>query len=184
VTEIRLTRSTLRPFRSGDEPSLARHANNRKLWLNLRDVFPHPYTEGHAAAWVRFNQQSPRWLNAAIVVDGEVAGGIGLIPQQDVMRHSAEIGYWLGEPFWNRGIVTEALVAFTHYGFDTLGFERLFAHVFGPNARSIRVLEKAGYTLEGRLRQAVVKDGVRLDMLVYGRLASERERSRGSPDDR
>jgi RimJ/RimL family protein N-acetyltransferase len=172
VTEIRLTRSILRPFRLGDEPSLARHANNRKLWLNLRDVFPHPYTERHAAAWVKFNLQSPRWLNAAIVVDGEVAGGIGLIPQQDVMRHSAEIGYWLGEGYWNRGIATEALLAFTAHGFDTLHFERLFANVFSPNAASIRVLEKAGYLPEGRLRRAVLKDGERHDLLVYARLAS------------
>lgn len=174
MTEIRLARATLRPFRVGDEPSIARHANNRRLWLNLRDVFPHPYTEGHASAWVRFNLKSPRWLNAAIDVDGEVVGGIGVIPQEDVMRHSAEIGYWLGEAFWNQGITTDALVAFSNHGFDTLGLERLFANVFAPNLASVRVLEKAGYVLEGRLRQAVLKDGERLDMLVYGRLASER----------
>ena len=165
--EITLERCTLRPWRRGDELSLVRYANNRNVWRNLRDRFPHPYTAADADAWLtHVSAQSPV-ASFAIVVDGHAVGGIGLEPGTDVHRRSAEIGYWLGEPFWGRGIATEALRAVTEYAFRTFDICRLEAAVFEWNPASARVLEKAGYRLEGRARLAVTKDGRTGDRLLY-----------------
>lgn len=95
-------------------------------------------------------------------------GGIGLHPQPDVMRRSLEIGYWLGQPYWGRGIASEAVAAMTRYAFEHFDVARVFALVFEWNPASARVLEKAGYRLEGRLRKAVTKEQRTMDMLVYG----------------
>lgn len=164
----------LRPWRRGDEPALVRHADNRNIWINLRDRFPHPFTADAARAWIDQNEahQGPP-LNLAIEVDGEAAGGVGLEPLGDVFRHTAEIGYWLAEAHWGRGIVTEALRLTTAYAFDAFAYERLEAGVFEWNPASARVLEKAGYVLEGRHRRAVVKDGRMGDILIYARLRAQ-----------
>ena len=170
MTELKLARCTLRRWRVGDEASLARHANNRNVSRNLRDIFPYPYTAADATAWIeRVKDESPT-LNFAIDVDGSAVGGISIRLGEDVYRRSAEIGYWLGEPFWGRGIASEALRAVTDHAFATFDVIRLEAGVFGWNPASARVLEKAGYTLEGRLRQAVMKDGRLTDRLLYGLL--------------
>ena len=108
--------------------------------------------------------------NFAIEADGEATGGIGFVSGTDVERYSAEIGYWLGEAFWRRGIVTEALSLVTEYAFADRNLLRLFALPFADNAASARVLEKAGYLLEGRLRQSSVKFGVPRDQLIYARI--------------
>jgi len=165
--ELTLAHCTLRPYRPDDEPSLVRYANNRSIWRNMRDRFPYPYTAADAREWTtRVSTQVPV-ANFAIVVNGEVVGGIGLEPGTDVFRRSAEIGYWLGEPFWGRGLATDAVRAVTDYAFRTFDICRLEAGVFDWNPASARVLEKAGYTLEGRARQAVTKDGRRGDRLLY-----------------
>jgi RimJ/RimL family protein N-acetyltransferase len=166
--EIPLSRSTLRGWRHGDEASLVRYANNRNVWLNLRDRFPHPYTAADADAWIGTASVQAPLANFAIVVSGEAIGGIGLELGTDVFRRSAEIGYWLGEPFWGRGIATEAVRAVTQYAFDYFDVRRLEAGVFEWNPASMRVLEKAGYTREGRARLSVIKDGRRGDRLLYG----------------
>jgi [ribosomal protein S5]-alanine N-acetyltransferase len=171
---ITLTRCRLRPWRAGDEESLVRHANNRNVWINLRDRFPHPYTEADAVGWIAMASQESPVLHFAIEVDGEAAGGIGLELQPDVFRRSAEIGYWLGEKHWGRGIATEAVRAMTAYAFETLEICRVFGGVFDPNPGSARVLEKAGYTLEGRLRRAAFKDGKPRDQLLYAYVVEER----------
>jgi RimJ/RimL family protein N-acetyltransferase len=168
--ELKLSRSTLRPWRAGDEASLLRYANDRRVSGNLKDRFPFPYTAADAEAWIAHASKQAPVSNFAIVVDGGAVGGIGVELGQDVFRKSAEIGYWLGEPFWGRGIASEALRAVTEYAFETLDIIRLEAGVFGWNPASARVLEKAGYTLEGRLRQAVIKDGRVGDRLIYGLL--------------
>ena len=169
--EIKLSRCTLRPWRPGDEVSLARHADDRRVSGNLKDRFPFPYTAADATAWIEHvvGEGEPA-RNFAIVVEGVAVGGIGVELGQDVFRRSAEIGYWLGHPFWGRGIASEALRAITDYAFATFDIIRLEAGVFGWNPASARVLEKAGYTLEGRMRQAVVKDDRVGDRLLYGLL--------------
>jgi RimJ/RimL family protein N-acetyltransferase len=100
-------------------------------------------------------------------VDGEAVGSIGFVLRGDVERVSAEIGYWLAEPLWGRGITTEALIALTQYAIDTHGLTRVYALPFAWNTPSCRVLEKAGYTLEARLRRSAVKDGRITDQLQY-----------------
>jgi RimJ/RimL family protein N-acetyltransferase len=100
-------------------------------------------------------------------VVGEAVGGLGYVPGGDVERYSAEVGYWLAEPFWNRGIITEALGLFTRYAFTELNLLRLFAVPLADNARSIRVLEKAGYMREGILRSSCVKYGQAKDQVLY-----------------
>jgi RimJ/RimL family protein N-acetyltransferase len=100
-------------------------------------------------------------------VDEEAVGGIGFTVQPDVAHRSAEIGYWLGEKFWGRGIATEALKAVTEYAFANYDLCRLYAHVFDWNPASARVLEKAGYRFEGRLKKSVTKNGQTIDQLIY-----------------
>jgi len=157
----------IRSWQPGDEAALVRHANNRKIWLNLRDAFPHPYTEDDARAWVRFAMAQNPEVNFAIASYEEVIGGIGLHPQSDVHRRSAGIGYWLGEPYWGKGIATRAVQALTEYAFANFDLARIFGEVFEWNPASARVLEKAGYTYEGCLRKSVTKDGKTIDQLVY-----------------
>lgn len=157
----------IRPWRHDDLEALVRHANNRHVWLTLRDQFPHPYTRADGEAWLAYTAKQQTVTNFAIEVDGEAAGGIGVAPQPDVHRRSAEVGYWLGEAFWNRGIMTAALRTFTAYAFDEYDLLRIFAGVFSTNPASMRVLEKAGYTREGILKKSVVKDGQVLDQALY-----------------
>lgn len=165
--ELKLRKSTLRPWRRGDEESLVRHANSRAVWRNLRDAFPHPYTFADATNWIQVANPTIPITNFAIVVDGAAVGGIGLVLRDDVFRRSAEIGYWLGEAYWGREIVTEAVRGVTDYAFATFDLCRLYAGVFEWNPASARVLEKAGYEFEGRMRKSVTKDGETIDELIY-----------------
>jgi len=150
-----------------DVKSLPRHANNRKIWLNLRDRFPHPYTEANARDWIQSALSARLETNFAIDVSGEAVGGIGFELKTDVECYSAEVGYWLGEEFWGRGICTVALKAATSYALETYGLNRVFAVPFGHNVASIHVLEKADYRREGFLRQSAYKDGRFVDQAVY-----------------
>jgi [ribosomal protein S5]-alanine N-acetyltransferase len=165
--ELELPGCRIRSWREGDAPSLAHHADNRRIWLNVRDRFPHPYTLADAESWV--TRASAAWPETqfAIEVDGEAAGGVGVFLQEDVERFSAEIGYWLGESYWGRGIATVVVRRFTDYAFEAYDLCRIYANVFAWNPASGRVLEKAGYQLEGKLRQSAVKDGQVLDGLLY-----------------
>ena len=135
--------------------------------MNLRDRFPFPYTRRDGREFIKMARRMKPESFFAIAVDGEAVGGIGFVPGHDVERVSSEIGYWLGEDFWGRGITTEALKATTLYAVQTHGFTRLFALPFAHNDASCRVLEKAGYVLEGRLRNSAIKDGLIRDQLQY-----------------
>ena len=157
----------IRSWRASDVDSLVEQANNRNVWINLRDRFPHPYTKRDGQRFIRRMCASEPETAFAIAVNREAVGGIGFVLLQDVERVSAEVGYWLGEPFWGRGITTEALVAITRYAVDTHGLTRLFAVPFAYNMASCRVLEKAGYVLEGRLRRSAIKDGRVVDQFQY-----------------
>jgi RimJ/RimL family protein N-acetyltransferase len=164
-------RLVLRPWREEDEPSLVRHANNRKVSINLRDHFPYPYTLEDARAWIGRCKSSPPPPQAfAIEHGGEAIGGIGLLPMADVARFTAEVGYWLGEAHWGQGFAAEALRRLTAYAFERLSYERLEAWVFSSNPNSCKVLEKAGYEYEATLRRAAFKEGRFLDCHVYMRL--------------
>lgn len=165
--ELRLAHCVLRPLRRGDEDSLAASANNRKVWRNLRDPFPHPYTRAEAERWIQASAAESPPTHLAIEVLGTVVGGIGLRPDPDSTRRTAEVGFWLGEEHWNKGIMTEALLAFTGYAFSTFGLRRLFARVFEWNPASMRVLEKAGYQPEGWLKNSVTKEGKTIDEALY-----------------
>jgi RimJ/RimL family protein N-acetyltransferase len=157
----------VREWVDDDLESLVQHANDRNVWINLRDRFPHPYTTADGReflAHVRSEAPSTIW---AIEVDGVAAGGIGLARQTDVERISAEIGYWLGQRFWGRGVMTDALRAVTATALSQPDLYRIFALPFADNVASIRVLEKAGYTLEGRMAQSAIKDGVIRNQLLY-----------------
>lgn len=165
--ELKLSNSVLRAWRPGDEQSLVRHANSRGVWRNLRDAFPHPYTLADAKHWIETANPATPITNFAIVVGGAAVGAIGLVLKEDVFRRSAEIGYWLGEEYWGRGIVTEAVHAVTEYAFATFDVCRVYAGVFEWNPASMRVLEKAGYEFECRMKKSVTKDGETIDELIY-----------------
>ncbi|MBZ0120887.1 MAG: GNAT family N-acetyltransferase [Sandaracinaceae bacterium] len=166
-----LSRCVLRRFRAADLHSLVRHANDRRVAASVRDVFPSPYTRADGERWLAHATAAGRANNLAIEIDGEVAGGIGMIPGEDVHRIRAEIGYWLGHAFWGRGVMTEAVTFFSRQLLEDRGFLRLEAPVFETNPASARVLEKSGFALESRQRRAVIKDGRVLDLLLYVKLA-------------
>lgn len=163
----------MRSWRYGDEKNLHLHANNKAIWLNLRDRFPHPYTRDDAERWIQVVVDPVLETNFAIDVAGEAVGNIGLRIGEDIERYSAEVWYWLGEAYWGRGIVTAALSAITHYAFSEFSLTRLYAMPFTRNTASINVLEKVGYQQEGMLRWSAIKDGVILDKLIYSYLSSD-----------
>lgn len=170
---IVLARCTVRSWERRDAASMARHADNRNVWLNLRDAFPHPFTVAHAKTFIRAARRTTPETRFAIAVEGEAVGSIGFAPHTDVERVSAEIGYWLGEPFWGRGITTEALEAVTDYAVRTFELTRVYAVPFEWNAASCRVLEKCGYALEGRMRRSAIKDGQVIDQWLYAYVPDE-----------
>lgn len=173
-TEIRLTCALLRPWRATDASSVATNADDREVWRNMRDRFPHPYMLKDAKEWLAFAATLPTGTNFAIDVDGQAVGGIAFEPLADVFRIGAEIGYWLGRPYWGRGIATEGVRAVSEHVFRHFDFIRLQASVFSWNPASARVLEKAGYTLEATNRRAMIKEGEVGDRWLYVRLRGER----------
>jgi len=158
---------TLRPWHPADADSLVHHANNRKVWLSMRDGFPHPYTLSDALDWIARARAARPVTSFAIVVSGNVVGSLGFELRTDVERYSAEIGYWLGEEFWGRGIATAALKTATAYALKAYKLNRIYALPFSENRASIRVLEKAGYRREGVLRRSAFKNGQFLDQAIY-----------------
>ena len=167
--ELKLERCTIRDYRLSDADSLAKHANSRKIWLGLRDAFPHPYTIKDAKNFLQGSISGLPRLHFCIDINEEAVGGIGLRPGEDVHRHTAEFGYWLAEKFWGQGIMSEVVPAFVDYCFKEFSLNRIFAMPHSNNPASARVLEKAGFTFEGRLRKNVIKDGQILDSLVYAK---------------
>ena len=170
-----MTDLSLRPWRLSDAADVARYANNEKIAANLRDVFPWPYSRQDAVDFVAgcVQNEGRGQLCRAIEMDGEAVGSISLTLGTDVYRRSAELGYFLGEPFWGRGLITAAVAAMCREGFGTWDIVRIHAEPFARNAASRRVLEKAGFTLEGTLRQSVYKNGEMLDSCIYALLREE-----------
>ena len=170
---LELSKCVLRPLELTDAPALAKHADNRAVWSNMADIFPHPYTRDDADRWLTkvVNETPP--TNFAITVNDEVVGVIGFESEPHPRKHCAKIGYWLGQDYWGRGIATEALRAVTEHAFAHHEVRRLHAHVFSWNAASMRVLEKCGYRREGWFRQSVVKDGKLVDQAFYAKLRDQ-----------
>ena len=159
---------SLRPFREGDQADLVRHANNANVAKHLRERFPQPYTRQAAEEWVAACKVQSPALNLAITADDRVIGSIGLLPGSDSSRASAEVGYWIGEEFWGRGIATQALQEIVAYGFRTLSeLNRIFAYVDEGHSASLRVLEKNGFRREGHLLGATLKRGELRNLFLY-----------------
>lgn len=158
----------LRAWRADDLDSLVANASDESVSRGLRDRFPYPYTGDDGRAWLaRAIDESDRaW---AIELDGAAVGGISLHPGSDVHRHSAEIGYWIGQRYWGRGLITAILGAFTPRAMHAFRLYRVFAAVYANNPASMRVLEKCGFAREGVQKSAVVKRGELLDLYVYAR---------------
>ena len=171
MMQIACSRSHLRPLVLDDAASLADHANDRGIWENLRDRFPHPYTVADAVAYIDQVARRPLQTSFGIIVDGQAAGSISLMVGDDIARRSAEVGYWIGRAYWGRGIMAEVLEATTRCAFDHLQLARVFALPFARTQRSVRVLEKAGYVLEGVMRHSAIKDGMLLDQILYAAYA-------------
>jgi RimJ/RimL family protein N-acetyltransferase len=169
MMQLALKSCTIRPWRMDDAESLARHANNRKVWLALRDLFPHPYTIQDAHQFLQRAISEQPTTKFCIEVNGVAVGGMGIHLGQDVHRHTATLGYWLGQEFWRRGIMIEAVAALTDFCFENFPLRRISAEVFANNPASARVLEKAGFIFEGRLKNYVIKDGELLDSLLYAK---------------
>ena len=163
----------MRSFRDTDAPELARLADSRRVWQQLRDRFPHPYTIDDARRFITLALGEIPETMFAITVNDVSVGAIGVVLHDDVERCSGEVGYWLGEPYWNRGIATRALTGFTPFAFATYDLERLYAVPFASNSASCRVLEKAGYRLEGRMRRSAIKDGLVQDQFLYAILRGD-----------
>ena len=157
----------LRPWTIEDLDSLVKFANNYNIAKNLMDVFPYPYSAEDGKAFIEMTKRSSPPNILAIEINGEAAGAIGLHPQHDVYRKNAELGYWLAEPYWGKGIMSKAVVQMVDYGFKNWDINRIFAKPFGHNKASQKVLGKAGFVLEARLEKTIFKNGEFTDELVY-----------------
>lgn len=160
-------RVEIRKFSSSDLDSLVRYANNKNIALNLTDQFPHPYSRDHGEKFLATVKTHIPVRVFAIECDGQFCGAIGLHPQDDIMRLNCELGYWIAEPFWGKGVATKAIELIVKYGFENFDIQRIFARPFGRNLASRRVLEKAGFKLEAKLEKTIIKNGVIEDEYIF-----------------
>ncbi len=157
----------LRPFTLADLDNLVKYANNPKIAGNLTNAFPYPYTADHGKKFIEMAMSHEPIRIKTIEINGEASGGIGVHPQGDVYVKNAELGYWLAEPYWGKGIITDAIKEMIDYGFKTFEITRIYARPFSSNVASQRVLEKAGMKKEAVLKNAFFKNGEYLDELIY-----------------
>lgn len=162
---------------SSDKDAYVHHFQEKQIYDQTLNI-PFPYSESDADAWLDFvateTRTVGRSMNWAIRESSSgLIGGIGFHGRNELFPHSAELGYWLAKPFWNQGIMTEAAQAVTAFAFKKLRLKRITAHVFHFNLGSARVLEKAGYKLEGRLRKYYEKDGQTFDGLLFAAIDEE-----------
>lgn len=160
---------TLRKWDESDAPSIARYANNKRIADNLRDGFPHPYTLDDAYTFIRdmVDKGDNGQIARTIEVAGQAVGSIGVFFGTDVYRKSAELGYWLAEPYWGRGIMPRAVTELCGYVFAHYDIVRIYAEPYAHNTGSRRVLEKAGFALEGILKNSVYKNEQLHDSCIY-----------------
>ena len=165
---IKCDKYILRKWKPSDLENLVKNANNLNISSNLRDGFPFPYTYDHGRQWIEIAKDNDCFF--AITVDDEAVGGIGLTPGEDIERISAEVGYWLGEEHWGKGIASSALKGIINYGFNEFKLERIFAVPLEQNNASRRVLEKNSFVLEGILRRSVIKSGKIYNQALYAKI--------------
>lgn len=165
---IECSKCTLREWKHSDLENLVENANNINIASNMRDGFPFPYTSEHGRQWIEIAKDNNCFF--AIKVENEAVGGIGLTQGKDIERISAEVGYWLGETHWGKGIISSALKGVVDYGFNELKLERIFAVPLEQNTASRRVLEKNGFDLEGILRSSVIKFDKIHNQALYARI--------------
>jgi len=158
---------SLRKLAVEDAMIFSLHANNRGIWLNLTDRFPHPYTIDKARDFIQLTLLPDPTQVLGIYIDKEPIGSIGLHPMEDVFRKSMELGYWIAEPYWGKGIMSKVIAEMVTYGFENFDINRIFARPFGRNIGSIKVLEKNGFILEATLKETILKDGLYEDELIY-----------------
>jgi len=164
---LECSKCVIRDWSPADKPDLVRYANNRSIWRNLTHAFPHPYTDVDADEWFATLAATPEPTDWAIEVDGHAVGAIGVSIGKGVFCKKADLGYWLGEPYWGRGIMTDAAGSVASYAMKHFALCRLEAAVFAWNPASMRVLEHCGFVREGVSRAAVFKDGECIDEVDY-----------------
>ncbi|MDP2721538.1 MAG: GNAT family protein [Bacteroidales bacterium] len=157
----------LRKWEMSDLESLITYANNANIANNLTDVFPHPYTKADGECFITMVQEDDPVKVFAIEIDGKACGAIGIFPQPDIHKKNAEMGYWLAEPFWGKGIMTKLIGEMIAYGFTTWDIDRIFARPFGSNLASQQILRKNGMKLEARLDQTLWKNNRYEDELIF-----------------
>lgn len=173
IPELRTKRLVLRPFRASDIPDLVRLAGAREVAATTARI-PHPYTEADARHFLEHLEKDKDFGYAfaiTLLASGELVGAVGLHPATGQPR--AELGYWIGVPYWGNGYATEAAEAVVAFGFESLKLHRIFAGYFRGNDASRRVLEKLGFSDEGCSREHVEKWGKFLDLQNYAILAPE-----------
>ena len=158
---------TLRPWNINDLDCLVKFANNPNIAKFMTDGFPYPYSVENGKTFIEFAIKDDPIHIFAIDIDDRAVGGIGIHPQADIHRKNMELGYWLAEPFWGKGVMTKAIIQIVDFGFKTYDIDRIFARPFGTNIASQKVLEKAGFILEAKFERALFKNGEYLDELVY-----------------
>ncbi len=158
----------LRPWQINDLPALVRNANDADIAAYMTDTFPHPYSVESGELFLQRVIVEPPVKVMAIEIEAEAAGSIGIFPQQDIFRQNAELGYWLAKKYWGKGFMSAALKQIVDYGLDNFPeIQRIFARPFGSNIASQRVLEKAGFILEAKFNETIIKNGKMEDELVY-----------------
>lgn len=159
----------IRTWRIADKERLAEMLSNKKVQDNLRDGLPYPYTPADGEAFIlsMLGADETRTFAFAITLDDQVIGSIGVFRCGNIHSRTAELGYYIGEPYWGKGYTTSAVKQVCRYVFENTDILRIFAEPFAYNTASRRVLEKAGFQLEGILRSNAVKNGKVLDMTMY-----------------
>lgn len=160
----------LRSWKQDDANALVGIANNKNIWNNVRDRLPSPYTIDDAKDWIAFTLAQKPKTSFAVEYNGVLAGSTGCILKDDINRRSIEIGYFIGEGFWGRGIATEAVRLITEYVVKEFDPIRIYGEVFEHNKASMRVLQKNGFYLEAIHRKAVIKNNVVMDDYVWVKL--------------
>jgi RimJ/RimL family protein N-acetyltransferase len=166
----------IRKWKLSDAKDLASVISNKKIQDNLRDGLPYPYTEQDATDYISamLSEDENETFAFAITTDNKAIGSIGAFRQKNIHKHTAEIGYYIAEEYWGKGLMTEAVKQICSYIFDKSNIVRIYAEPFSYNKASCRVLEKAGFLYEGTLRSNAIKNGKTIDMLMYSRLKTDK----------